>query len=154
MRQLVGLFVMVLASGAAQAQVYKCIDANGKTVYSQSPCPKTSRSTTLERSAPAPSPAKEEAGKSLRPKTVAEQEREFRKRRQDQEEVGKKDEQKLAQAKEREENCRNARMQLITLDSGTRQMRFDEKGERYYLDDEQIAREKERAQRAVESWCK
>jgi hypothetical protein len=154
MSRLLCLFALALVSGAAQAQVYKCVDANGKTVYSQSPCAKTSRSTTLERNAPAPAPAKEGAGKSILPKTTSEQEQDFRKRRRDQEESLKKDEEKLAEIKGREENCRNARAQLITLGYGGRQMRIDDKGERYYLDDEQIAREKERAQSAVDTWCK
>jgi hypothetical protein len=154
MSRLLCLFALALVSGAAQAQVYKCIDANGRTVYSQSPCPKTSRSTTLERNAPAPSSAKEDAGKSVKPKTLADQEQEFRKRRRDQEETLKKEEEKLAEIKGKEENCRNARAQFMTLNSGGRQMRMDEKGERYYLDDEQIAREKERAQSAVDTWCK
>src|SRR5690349_2149492 len=49
----------MLLSTQAHAQVYKCVDAKGKTVYSQSPCPASSKSTTIEAkpaaSAPAPS---------------------------------------------------------------------------------------------------
>ena len=36
-----------LCAASAQAQVFKCVDGSGKTVYSQSPCPKDARSTTL-----------------------------------------------------------------------------------------------------------
>jgi hypothetical protein len=162
MERLLFLVAFALAAGAAQAQVYKCVDSSGKTVYSQSPCARDSRTTTLERNArPAAAPAanaaaaaKGEAAKASGPKTAAELEQEFRKRRQEQEEAQKKEEQKLAEAKDREENCRSARMQLTGLESNPRQLRIDEKGERYFLDDAQVEREKDRARRAVDSWCK
>ena len=50
------LAVLFLAAAGAQAQVYKCIDAAGKTSYSQSPCPSHSRSAAVTRTVP-PAPA-------------------------------------------------------------------------------------------------
>ena len=61
-------------AGTVQAQINKCVDAAGKTVYSQSPCPRDARSTTLRSTAPAsPAPAARADGKGG-PKTAAEME--------------------------------------------------------------------------------
>jgi len=152
----------LLAAGAAQAQGYKCVDTGGKTVYSQVPCPKASKATTLQRTAPAVPQAaaakgdagKGDAAKASGPKTTAEMEQDFRKRRLEQEEARKKQDQAMGDAKAKQENCRNARLSLANLESGARQSRTNEKGERYFLDDGQIASEKDRMRRAVEASCK
>ena len=164
---LIGFF-SVFAAGA-HAQVYKCIDASGKTTYLQSPCPSSAKPAAISRTVPPappqPVPAAaagsadkaDKAGKAAKasgPKSAAELEQEFRKRKQDQEKSREKEEQKLADAKAREDNCRNSRLQLINLESGARQLRIDEKGERQVLDEAGIEQEKARARKLVEQWCK
>jgi len=89
---------------------------------------------------------------ALREKRRAEEEAE-RKRKQEQEKLQEKEAQKLANAKIREENCRSSRLQLMNLESGARQLRLDDKGERSYLNDTQIEQEKANARKAVELWC-
>ena len=155
----------VFAAGA-QAQVYKCIDASGKTTYLQSPCPSGAKSTAISQTVPpAPPPVEpaagaggaEKAGKAAKasgPKTAAELEQDFRKRKQEQEKAREKEEQKLAETKAREENCRNSRLQVINLESGARQVRVDEKGNRNVLDEGQVEQEKANARKLVEQWCK
>jgi hypothetical protein len=155
----------VFAAGA-QAQVYKCVDASGKTTYLQSGCPSGAKSTAISRTvAPALPPVEpaageggaEKAGKAAKasaPKTAAELEQDFRKRKQEQEKAREKDDQKLAETKAREENCRNSRLQVINLESGARQLRVDEKGDRNYLDEGQVEQEKANARKLVEQWCK
>ena len=158
MRQLILFAVLSVAAGAAQAQVHKCVDSGGKTVYSQSPCPKDTRSSTIQRNAPPPPPAaKADAGKAgpakaAGPKTAAEMEQDFRKRRLEQEEAQKKDDKKLAESRAKEENCKTARQQLVGLET-SRQMRVDEKGERRFLEEAEIEQEKERARRSIQSFC-
>ena len=155
----------VFAAGA-QAQVYKCIDASGKTTYLQSPCPSGAKSTAISQTVPpAPPPVEpaagaggaEKAGKAAKasgPKTAAELEQDFRKRKQEQEKAREKEEQKLAETKAREENCRNSRLHVINLESGARQVRVDEKGNRNVLDEGQVEQEKANARKLVEQWCK
>ncbi len=151
--------VMILAAlalaGSAHAQVYKCVDASGKTVYMQSPCPKGDRATTIDRNAPAAAPAPA-AGQNAAPgqKSAAQLEQEFRKRRLEQQEASKKADEQATQDKEKQENCRAAQAQLATLNSGARQMRINAQGEREYLDDSQIQQEKARAQVAIDRSCK
>ncbi|MGC2520918.1 MAG: DUF4124 domain-containing protein [Burkholderiales bacterium] len=156
MTRLVFFFLALLGATGAQAQVYKCIDPAGKTVYLQTPCPAGSRSATLGRKvpeAPAPAAAEKAAAKSG-PKSVAEQEQAFRKRQEEQQKAQKKNEDSLAESKEKEDNCRRARAQLTQYEIGGRISRYDEKGERYFLDDDQINQEKTKARSLVDQWCK
>ena len=168
LRTLVFSVIWVFATGA-QAQVYKCIDSSGKTTYLQSPCPSGAKSAALSRTVPPALPQAEpaagaagadkadKAGKAAKasgPKSAAELELEFRKRKLEQEKSREKEEQKLAETKAREENCRNARLQVISLESGVRQLRIDEKGERQYLDQAGIEQEKASARSLAEQWCK
>jgi hypothetical protein len=153
-----------LVASSAQGQVHKCVDASGKIVYSQDPCPANMKSGTMSRrapSAPAAPPAdsstdkaaKGDAAKSAAPKTAAEQEQAFRKRQQDQAKAGKESEQKSAEGQRKEENCRNARERLTQYEIGGRQSRINTQGERYYLEDAQIEQEKARARADVTQSC-
>ena len=163
------LSALSIFAAGAQAQVHKCIDASGKTTYLQSPCPSGAKSTAIRRTVPpAPPPSEPAAGiarpdktdkagkaaKASGPKSAAELEQEFRKRKQEQEKSREKEAQKLAETKSREENCRNSRMQIINLESGARQFRIDEKGERQFLDEAGIEQEKAKARKLAEQWCK
>ena len=151
----------LLSSAPLFAQINKCVDGAGKTFYSQSPCPPGAKSSTVKAAPPPANPTAQAssgaggpAAKASGPKSVAEQELEFRKRRTEQAEAAKKDQEKSTEAAQREENCRNARGSLTSLEAGGRQTRFNDKGERYVLDEAQTARELERARQAVDQWCK
>ena len=54
----------------------------------------------------------------------------------------------------REENCRSAKQEVASLETSIRPQRTNDQGERYYLDEGQIEREKARAQKAADQWCK
>ena len=161
MRKLIAVLILCTPTLAA-AQVFKCVDAGGKTVYSQSPCPKGARSEAIERRVPAAAPAspadakgetKAGAAKAGAAKSAADIDKDFAKRRQEQQDAQKKEDQKLAEAKQKEDNCRSARGALASLESGSRQMRIKENGERYFLEDADIEQEKTRARSAVQSNC-
>ena len=156
--------VAFLAAASAHAQVHKCVDAAGKIIYSQDPCPANTKSGTISRnviSAPATAPeaapadkaAKGDAAKKAGPKTTAEREQDFRKRQQDQAKAEKQSEQKSAEAQLKQENCRSARERLTTYDVGGRISRINAQGERYYLEDAQIEQEKARARADVARAC-
>jgi hypothetical protein len=153
-----------LGVASAQAQVYKCVDAGGKIVYSQDPCPANMKPGRMSRNvhpAPAAAPAaapddkaaKSEAAKSAAPKTAAEQEQAFRKRQQDQAKAAKESEEKAAEAQRKQENCRNARERLTQYEIGGRVARYNAQGERYYLEDAQIEQEKARARTDAAKSC-
>jgi len=160
------LVVAFLAASSAQAQVHKCVDAAGKIIYTQDPCPANTKSGTMSRnvlSAPAASPAASPAdspadkaaaaAKSTAPKTAAEQEQAFRQRQQEQAKASKQAQQKSAEAQAKELNCRNARERLAQYDIGGRLSRITAQGERYYMDDAQIEQEKSRARADIAQAC-
>lgn len=128
-------------AGGAQAQVNKCVDAAGKTVYSEAPCPRGAKSKVLRQPPPpaaqpatvqtAPGDAKADARPG--PASAAEQ---------------------TAEAKLAQEYCAGAKEQVAQFEAVGRIVRLDEKGERYFLSDEQRAQEKARLQAWVAQNCK
>src|SRR5256885_16980344 len=79
--------VAFLAVSSAQGQVHKCIDAAGKVIYTQDPCPANTKPGSISRgaiqapaAAPPDSAAKGEAAKSAAPQTGAQEEPAFRTR--------------------------------------------------------------------------
>ncbi len=162
MKRLALTIGLVLMFGLpAFAQTYKWIDQNGKVQYSDTPPPSNIKSDRLRipahaPDAPPPSAAKGAAKDAAKggPKTTAEQEQAFRKRQLDSSKAEQEQEQKQAEATREAENCRRARAALTNLQIGGRQMRIDEKGERVFLDDAQIAQETARAQQEVAQACK
>ncbi len=145
----------------ASAQMYKWVDENGKVQYSDKPPPGNLKTEKLRKPATAPSvpapgaakggPAKDAA--KAAPKTLAEQEQAFRRRQQDAAKAQQEDALKQAQAHDREENCKRAKAALAALQLGGRQVRIDEKGERVYLDEAQIAQETERTRQDAAAAC-
>lgn len=125
---------MALFAAAASAQQYKWTDKDGKVRYGDVPPPGV---TTTKLKAPSASPAAAPDTKKNAPKT--------------------KEPEKQAMTEEqlqiKRENCARAQESLRTLQSGLRISRIDSKGERYYLDDAQIAQETAKAQQAVQHWC-
>jgi hypothetical protein len=153
--------VAFFAAANAQAQVYKCVDAGGKVVYSQTPCPANTKSGTMSRnvltpaapSADSPADKPADAAKSAAPQTAAEQEQAFRKRQQDQAKAAKESEQKSAETQRKAESCRNARERLAQFEIGGRLSRINAQGERYYMDDAQVEQEKARARSDAAQSC-
>jgi hypothetical protein len=156
------LAAMLFAAAPAHAQVFKCVDAKGKTVYSQDPCPAGAASSVLgAKPAPArPEPAaKDDPSKPAakadpsKPATTAEKDQDFRKRQQDKAEADKKAADQAAETQRKQEDCRRAREQAAQYEIGGRIARLDDKGERYFLDDDQVAQEKAKWQAQVAKAC-
>ena len=149
----------LLLAGAAQAQVYKCIGAGGRVVYSQDPCPPSAKSEPVSRNLdPAPAAAAPDAkaapagaAKAAEPKLTPEQA--FEKRQAERTKADQEAQQKLAQTKQKEENCRAARDQLTQYEIGGRISRIDSQGNRVYLDDSQIEQQRQQARDNVAKAC-
>ena len=162
MKSLIAFIALISVAGLAQAQINKFVDAFGKTVYPQGPCPKGAKAPTVP--APHPSaasaakagePAKSgAAAKTSGPKTAAELDQEFRKRQQEQADAAKKEEDKLAKEKLEKENCDSSRQQLTSLEIGGRQSSINAAGERVFMDEAQIDAQKQRARQGVATYCK
>jgi hypothetical protein len=149
--------LLLLTTGMAFGQVYKWVDTNGETHYSDRPPTGNFKSESkLRSSGVVESPAAAKTGHAAaKPKTPAEQEAEFRKRQIEKEEADKKNQKKEAEAAQRHRNCEAARSYLKGLETGQRVAHVDPNtGERSYLDDKQRAAETERAKKQVDAWCK
>ena len=137
------IFGLALA-GTAGAQ-YKWVDKNGKVQYGDTPPPGVNASTVRP---PSPGAAADKA-----PLTNAEKDADFRKRQMDGDAERQKQAQSEQEAKVKRENGAQAKEAVRTLEAGGRVARVDEKGERYFLDDAQIAQEAARARQAAQQWC-
>ena len=143
-------------AGTAGAQMYKWIDKDGKVRYGDTPPPgsKTSSVKAPQSGGAAPAPATAAKDAKQGPLTPAEQEQEYRKHRQEAEKAGKKSEQEQQAQSAKSEGCERTREYLNTLQSGQRIARTNPSGERYYMDENQVAQEIAKAQQSVQQACK
>ncbi|HEX2197458.1 MAG TPA: DUF4124 domain-containing protein [Burkholderiales bacterium] len=158
------LATLLLAAAGASAQPYKWVDKNGRVQYGDMPPPGASATPLRAPSGrAAPPPASEESKQEgndeakdetkRQPLTAAEQEAEFRKRRDEAEQQRQKQAKAAEELAARKQNCTVAQNQLRTMESGQRIARTNAQGERYFLEDGQIAQETAKARQAVQDWC-
>jgi hypothetical protein len=172
MRQLfwAGIMFLLALPLLANAEVYKWKDKDGVVRYSDTPPPpnikpesvsgkKTAKPTanssstgsTDAKAAPvAVTPNKSSEFKDLAPSP----EEEAAKLRQRNAEIEKKNKQeKEAQAKLKEENCKAAKANHEAYAQGGRVYKMNEKGEREYMDDNELKEGAEKAQAEVNANC-
>jgi hypothetical protein len=150
---LVGSLVLVAVAvfaAPAIAQTYKWVDKNGKTQYGDTPPPGV-KATPLRGSSGSAAPAATDAkAASKGPLTPAEQEAAFRKR-QAEAQKGRDKEEKTAQDVEaKKDNCARLQEQARMYESGQRISRTNREGERYYLEETQVAEEAKRARQLMQ----
>lgn len=154
MRKLTTLILALALPLAAHAEMYKWTDPSGKVHYSdQKPTESQSKTVENAKAAPAAATAAKEQAKPA-PKSLADKELEFNKRRKEAQEATTKREQEEATTKEKKENCERSRAALQALQRGDRMARPNEKGETIVMDDKARQQETERTQKQVNEWCK
>ena len=165
---IVVVLASIVLPGAALAQAYKWRDEKGQIVYSDQPPPKnippgnilqapkaapaakesqspavTNAAATTPAGATATAQASGNKGTqkpgTAGPKSVAEQEADYKKRQIEAQKKAKEDTDKAAQEQQRLASCSGLRGNLAALESGQRIVRTDEKGERTSIDDTQRA---------------
>jgi hypothetical protein len=140
---LAAALLCLAVSGGASATLYKWTDANGRVVYSDQP-PTGNVKTEIVQGAPPPS--NPNAVKDLAAKEV-----ELKKRQTDAADKDKKSEAERVALAKRNEQCVRTQSQIRQLASEQIALiRYNEKGEVVYIDDE--TRRKERAD--LENWVK
>ena len=163
MKQLsVAIWLALCVALPASGQMYKWVDSDGKVQYSDKPPPSNVKTEKLR--APATPAAGAPAGKQgnaaapkeaakAAPKTLAEEERAFRQRQLDAAQAQEEEARKQTAARDKAENCKRANAALANLKMGGRQVRIDGKGERIFLDEQQIAQETANAQQEAAAAC-
>ena len=145
MDRLIVLMAAAALAASAAAQQYKWIDKDGKVEYGDTP-PPGAKATRLKPPAAAPKPPAP-AKDALSPEAA------FQKRQMERREQEEKAAKERETAEARRLNCAQAQASLRQLQSGQRIASVNAAGERIFLDDQQRAREIERAQQAVSGWC-
>ncbi len=79
---------------------------------------------------------------------------EFRKRRVEKQEADKKAQEEKQNADAKRLNCESARNRVAGLSTGGRVARFDANGQRYYLGDDELAKELADAKKQADEVCK
>ena len=158
MKRLTMVLLAMAFSAIAMAQAYKWTDKSGHVQYGDVPPGDATNVTRLKGPSPsyAPPPAapdaKKDAAKDKDKALTPEQA--FRKREQERAEAEQKANKERAEADQKRVNCDAAQASLRQLQSGQRVATVNAAGERVFIDDDQRAREIERAQQSVSSWCK
>ena len=166
----------LMLPGIASAQLYQWRDTNGRVVFSDTPPPPGVPPGNIikspkARSAPAPAAAPAASGataaaagttpaagtasataapaaaKAGAQKSVAEREADFKKRQAEATEKSQKDSETAASDSRREDQCRGLRQSMTALEGGQRIRRFNDKGEPYFVEDAERAKDTERVRR-------
>jgi hypothetical protein len=147
MKRIVLLTCVLAIATLASAQLYKYVDKNGKTVYTDQPPPDADpKAMRIPSSATGAAPA---PGKS-----AVVQDKELQKGRDKAKENEKKAEETASRARQQEELCANATMAYQQYSQGGRMTKLDEKGEKIFLGDAEIDAARESAKRKMDEVCK
>ena len=154
------VFMAGLAFAATAAAQTKWVDKDGRVTYGDAP-PAGAHAAPMRRSASpypqatddASADKKDDAKDVKKPLTPAEQDEAFRKRQQEAAKEREKQAKTDSDAAAKRENCTRAQEYVRTLEGG-RVTGTTAQGERYYLDDSQLAQEAATARQNVRDWCK
>ena len=150
MKRLIILAFAAALSPAALAQLYKYVDQNGKTVYSdQPPVNVDSKQINVpgSRSADAPAPA-------AAPKSAVERDKDLEKGRKSAADKQKKSDEEAARVAQNELRCTQLKSHFETYSQGGRIQKTNDKGERELMSDAEIDSARERTRREMEEACK
>ena len=144
------LCVLVLP---AWADLYKWTDESGNVHYSDRPPPPNVRKSEALKVGRFAAPSGDRTKSAEAPKSVADQEMEFRKRRLQAAEAGAKAEKDAQAEEEKKRNCKRATDQVGAMQNGGRITRYGPNGEQVFMGDEEIAKALVEAKKAADSWC-
>lgn len=148
MKTLLVVALALAVAPLASAQLYKYIDKDGKTVYSDQP-PVNIDTKQLNIQSGASTPTVNAA-----PKSAVERDKELQKGRDEARDRAKKTEEAAKQADAKAQACTSAKAAHQLYVDGGRITKYDDKGEKVYLGDQEIEAERARTQREMDEACK
>ncbi len=170
-----GVLMLPVLATAESGEVYKWRDSNGVVRYSDTPPPsnvkhevygKKGRNVSPSQAPLAPvegnatvsinrqkATTEKESAEKNKAQAPLSKEEEAAKRAKEAEDLKKKEAQKKVEQEIKAENCKNSRSSLATYTNGGRITRTNEKGEREYLSDADIAKNRVEAQSQVDQYC-
>jgi hypothetical protein len=145
MKRLMIVAAALALAPLASAQLYKHVDKDGRTVYSdQPPANANAKQINIPKSVTdVPSGAK----------SYVAQDKESQKKRKEAEAKAAKAGDPAKKAQEDEQRCAQAKSAHQTFVDGGRMFKYNEKGERVFLGDAEMDSERERTRREMEAAC-
>lgn len=150
-----GWILVWFACSVAVADVYKWVDKDGKIQYSDQPPLDGDAKKMKKKTIHAPSTADPASSSSTKPAaTVADQELEYRKRKAEKEEAEQKKQASIEEARKNKEYCNSLKGDLRSHTDGTRLYRYNDKGERVFMDEKEHAKSKRDLDERIAKECK
>lgn len=150
MKRLIILAFAAALAPAALAQLYKSVDKDGKTVYSDTPPANTDSkqiNVPVSRPTDAPSPA-------AAPKSAVERDKDLEKGRKAAAEKQKKADEAAGRVAQNELRCTQLKGNFEMYAQGGKIQKTNDKGEREIMSDAEIESARERTRREMEEACK
>ena len=144
MKQLIIAAALLAIAPIASAQLYKYVDKDGKTVYSDQPPANLDTKQLNIQSGTTSTPANAQ-------KSAVERDREAQKLRDD---TAKKSEQASKVAAQKDQICEAARKNYSMYMSDARLQKINAQGETEFLTDDEIGAAREKAKRDMDEACK
>jgi len=135
----------LLIAPLAGAQLYKYVDKDGKTVYTDQP-PAATESKQLRVAPP--------AAPSSGPKSNLERDKELQKSRDSEKDKGKKAEEAAKAAEQKAANCQVAKNAHQHYQDGGRIYKYNAAGEREFMSDAEIDAARAKSKRDMDEACK
>lgn len=149
--------LLVVTTAVSGGEVYKWVDEKGVTHFSELPPPGQQaakpRQPPAAQGQPQAAPASAADGGRPAGKTWQEKETEFRQRQIERDAAARKQEEQDAAAKRLQRDCLLARKSLENLQNANAVARYDDRGERVYLDDRQRAALIQQRRQEIDARC-
>lgn len=148
-----GLVLVLVFNGIADADVYKWVDKDGKIQYSDQPPLSGEAKKMKKKTKDTTNAAPALTGTGAKPAAAVDQEVEFRKRKMEKEEAEKKKQAEQEIAEKNKGYCNSLRGELKAHQDGVRIVQYNEKGERVALDDSERAQSKVQLEDRIAKEC-
>jgi len=143
----IGFLMMVFFTSFSNAEIYRWTDENGKVHFSDKPVGKAAKKLNIKNEPTKPLP--EQSNEERKRKT----EQYLRARKEEREEIEKKDREKKQQARLKKEKCREAKEKYKEITEAGAVYYKNKDGTRDYLGEERRIKEELRAKNEVKKWC-
>jgi hypothetical protein len=146
MKRLIVIGLACALSPVAFAQLYKYVDKDGKTVYTDQPPASVDPKAMKVQSAPTPGAVPE--------KSATERAKDDEKAKAKSKEDPKKAEQMAKEAAAKKERCASSTERYNQFAEGGRIMKTLPNGERGFMEDSEMAAERDKAKKIMDEACK
>lgn len=144
MKRIAAIAALLAFVPLAGAELYKYTDKNGRTVYSDQPPTGIDSKVVKDAAVSTAEP----------PKTALQKDKDLEKGRKEAREKADKAEKSAALARDQEQRCTQAKQNVQAYQEGGRMYKYNDKGEREFMGEDEIAAGLKKAQRDMDEACK